>query len=114
MPATERNDYMKKTKSMVYCDNHISQHLQVIVDNCEQAQRQLDCIQNSLAKKVSNGTYDPARAWEAFYHAVNTAVTIHARHTGYRYPVYARYTVACDYAEDFNIYIDYLTQKGGE
>lgn len=105
---------MKRTKNMVYCDNHISHDLQVIVDNCEQAQNQIDCIYNSLVRKVGNSTYDPARVWEAFYHAVNTAVTIHARQTGYRYPVYARYTVACDLAEDFNIYINYLLQDGGE
>lgn len=105
---------MKKTRYMVYRDNDVSQDLQAIVDNCEQAQKQIDCIQSSLAKKVTKGTYDPNRAWEAFYHAVNTAVSIHANRTGFRFPVYARYTVACDYAEDFNIYIDYLTKKGGE
>ena len=105
---------MKRTKYMVYHADDNSEMLQQFMDNNEIVQRQIDCINEMLAKRVTKGTYEPARAWEAFYHACNTAVTIYARKHGYRIPTYARYTVACDLAEDFNIYIDYLTQKGGE
>lgn len=105
---------MKRTKNMVYHPDDNSEKLQAFMDNNVTVQRQIDCIQEMLAKRVTKGTYDPTRAWEAFYHACNTAVTIYARKYVYRFPTYVRYTVACDLAEDFNIYIDYLTQKDGE
>ena len=85
---------MKRTKSMFYRETVESRELFLFTVNESAIYPQLCAIVRNLNRKYSKGIYNPEKAIDAFYYAIESANMLYNKYFGYSFSVTDRFSAA--------------------